>query len=811
MDKSLLIEEGEDRGGVERCGLFVAEVKRLGYIAGPMVAVNLSQYFLQIISIMMVGHLGQLSLSSTAIAISFCAVSGFSLLFGMACALETLSGQAYGAQQYKQLGLQINTAIFSLLLVCLPLSLVWIYMGEILIFLGQDPLISLEAGKFARMLLPALFAYATLQPLCKYLQTQSLIIPLLVCGCASLCFHIPFCWAMVFKSGLGHLGAALAIGMSYWLNVILLILYVTYSTACARTRVPISLELFQGIREFLRFAIPSAVMICLEWWSFELLILLAGFLPNPELETSVLSICLSTISSLYTIPEGLGAAGSTRVSNELGAGNPQAARLAVGAVMFLTVSGVVIISSTVFASRSVFGYIFSKDKEVVDYVTSMAPLICLSVISDNLHGVLSGIARGCGWQDLGVYVNLGAYYLVGMPVAATLCFWLDLRGRGLWIGIQVGSFLQAFLYSVITSCTNWEEKARKTRERIFVEKSTLLDQTPPSTLEKVSWEKVMQMGDQVSKQATIAGMLWSGETPEVRALEENMASYFNILQGFLLLSHGSIVGAGPTLSSCVHASVKQVVDSSFKLLKESVSLYGARNKDGKLSMPQLAGAVWEACSVLKKTPATNVTAIGRAMTQVAVSMKDVLREMKELKPGSSYLTDEASNESSIEAEIEPQDDEISSDGDLGNDLSPEEMRVAQLAIAVVSETLVVIKELIRTITSLLKRENPNDSSNLVDSLEKLLRMCQGIGVQIDELGASLYPPQEVPTMKAALGKISSFVDDMQAELQNLKGNLEAFCQACNCLKSSLGQLESAVGCPSNVDLETRVQKIDLNN
>ncbi|CAB4265123.1 unnamed protein product [Prunus armeniaca] len=80
MDKSLLIEEGEDRGGVERCGLFVAEVKRLGYIAGPMVAVNLSQYFLQIISIMMVGHLGQLSLSSTAIAISFCAVSGFSLL-----------------------------------------------------------------------------------------------------------------------------------------------------------------------------------------------------------------------------------------------------------------------------------------------------------------------------------------------------------------------------------------------------------------------------------------------------------------------------------------------------------------------------------------------------------------------------------------------------------------------------------------------------------------------------------------------------------------------------------------------------------
>ena len=69
-------------------------------------------------------------------------------------------------------------------------------------------------------------------------------------------------------------------------------------------------------------------------------------------------------------------------------------------------------------------------------------------------------------------------------------------------------------------------------------------------------------------------MLWTGETPEVAALEESMAAYFNMLQGFLLLSHGSKVGAGPTLSSSIHASVKLVVDASFRLLKESASSYG---------------------------------------------------------------------------------------------------------------------------------------------------------------------------------------------------------------------------------------------
>lgn len=41
---------------------FIDEVKRAGIIAGPLVAVFLTQYLLQIVSTMMVGHLGELAL-----------------------------------------------------------------------------------------------------------------------------------------------------------------------------------------------------------------------------------------------------------------------------------------------------------------------------------------------------------------------------------------------------------------------------------------------------------------------------------------------------------------------------------------------------------------------------------------------------------------------------------------------------------------------------------------------------------------------------------------------------------------------------
>ena len=178
----------------------------------------------------------------------------------MSCALETQCGQAYGAQQYRKFGVQIYTAIVSLTLACLPLTLLWVYLGKILIFLGQDPLISQEAGKFALCMIPALFAYATLQALVRYFLMQSLTSPLFISSSITLCFHVAFCWLLVFKCGFGNLGAAFSIGTSYWLNVVLLGLYMKFSTECEKTRVPISMELFHGIGEFFRCAIPSAGM-----------------------------------------------------------------------------------------------------------------------------------------------------------------------------------------------------------------------------------------------------------------------------------------------------------------------------------------------------------------------------------------------------------------------------------------------------------------------------------------------------------------------------------------------------------------------
>ncbi|CAI0450941.1 unnamed protein product [Linum tenue] len=436
-------------------------------MAAPMVVVSVSQYLVQVVSLMMSGHLGELSLSGVAIATSFTNVTGFALLFGLSGALETLCGQAYGAEQYKKCGTYTYCSIISLLPVCIPVSILWRFMDDLLVSIGQDPEISRVAAQYAVNLIPALFGDAVLQPLNRYMQSQGRTLPMLLSAVAALCGHVPICWAMVYKFGLENVGAALAVGLAYWFNAVLLILYVRWASSCEKTRGMCWNDFGPSVREFWRFAVPSAVMVCLEWWTFELLVLLAGLLPDATLQSSVLSICVTTTSLHYYVQYGIGAAASTGVSNELGAGNPDKAKAVIQSAVGISTLEAIIVSTTLFYCRGFFGYVFSNDEAVVAYVADVAPLLCLSVVVDSFLAVLSGtcgdagVARGSGWQ------HIGAYYGVGMPVAVLMCFVLHLGGKGLWVGILTASTLQAVLLAFITAFTNWDRQAEKARARIF--------------------------------------------------------------------------------------------------------------------------------------------------------------------------------------------------------------------------------------------------------------------------------------------------------------------------------------------------------
>uniref|UniRef100_A0A0A9FLN9 Protein DETOXIFICATION n=1 Tax=Arundo donax TaxID=35708 RepID=A0A0A9FLN9_ARUDO len=163
MEDPLLAATGNEKhGGGKEESLAARDVKKQLFLAGPLIVGFLLQNIVQMVSVMFVGHLGELALSSASVATSFAGVTGFSLLAGMACSLDTLCGQAFGAGQHHLLGVYKQRAMLLLTLVSVPVAAMWAYTGEILAWCGQDPDIAAGAGSYIRWLILALSVYGPL-------------------------------------------------------------------------------------------------------------------------------------------------------------------------------------------------------------------------------------------------------------------------------------------------------------------------------------------------------------------------------------------------------------------------------------------------------------------------------------------------------------------------------------------------------------------------------------------------------------------------------------------------------------------------
>jgi MATE family multidrug resistance protein len=172
----------------------------------------------------------------------------------------------------------------------LILTIIYIFSEPILIFLGESPKIASAAALFVFGLIPQIFAYAINFPIQKFLQAQSIVAPSAYISSATLIIHLILSYIVVYQIGLGLLGASLVLSFSWWIIVIAQFVYIVKSEKCRNTWNGFSFQAFSGLPEFFKLSAASAVMLCLETWYFQILVLLAGLLPHPELALDSLSI-----------------------------------------------------------------------------------------------------------------------------------------------------------------------------------------------------------------------------------------------------------------------------------------------------------------------------------------------------------------------------------------------------------------------------------------------------------------------------------------------------------------------------------------
>lgn len=143
---------------------------------------------------------------------------------------------------------------------------------------------------------------------------------------------------------------------------------------------------------------------------------------------------------------------STRVSNELGAGNLDRARTAMFVTLKLAVLVPLLVVLALAFGQSTWASFFSNSVTITDSFSSMVPLLAISITLDSVQGAISGsvlksfipiqhsfvshkshwtagVARGYGWQHLAVYINLSTFYFVGVSISILLGFKLRLYAK----------------------------------------------------------------------------------------------------------------------------------------------------------------------------------------------------------------------------------------------------------------------------------------------------------------------------------------------------------------------------------------------
>ncbi|KAM4129313.1 hypothetical protein ACJW30_01G012900 [Castanea mollissima] len=442
------------------------ETKKLWQIVGPAIFSRIASYTMNVITQAFAGHLGEVELAAISIANTVIVGFNFGLLLGMASALETLCGQAFGAKRYHMLGIYMQRSWIVLVLCCFLLLPFYVFATPLLKLIGQPDDVAEASGLVACWLIPLHFSFAFQFPLQRFLQSQLKNIVIAWVSLVGLLVNVLTSWLFVYVLDFGLVGAALALDISWWVLVFGLYGYTAFG-GCPLTWHGFSIEAFSGLWEFLKLSAASGVMLCLENWYYRVLILMTGFLQNATIAVDALSICMTVNGWEMMIPLAFFAGTGVRVANELGAGNGKAAQFStIVSVIQSSVIGI-FFCALIMILHDKYAYLFTSSTEVLEEVDKLTVLLAATILLNSVQPILSGVAVGSGWQAWVAYINLGCYYAVGLPLGLLMGLVFDFGVMGIWGGMILGgTAIQTVILAIITARCDWEAEAKKASVRV---------------------------------------------------------------------------------------------------------------------------------------------------------------------------------------------------------------------------------------------------------------------------------------------------------------------------------------------------------
>jgi MATE family multidrug resistance protein len=192
-------------------------------------------------------------------------------------------------------------------------------------------------------------------------------------------------------------------------------------------------------------------MLCLEWWTFEILTIRAGIMGVTQLAAQ--NVLALTVGIAFYLPFGVAIGCSTLVGNFLGAGQPHNAKKTVRWAMFLAVSFDLVPCVLTLALGDKIGRMFTDDPDVIRNVTYVLPVVSGYFFLDALQTTGQAVLRGAGKQKIGAFVMIVSCYAVTVPLAFVMASRAGLFG--MWIGVNIGYSMMVLGFLLFVVRLDW--------------------------------------------------------------------------------------------------------------------------------------------------------------------------------------------------------------------------------------------------------------------------------------------------------------------------------------------------------------------
>lgn len=416
-------------------------------------------------------------ISAIGIGTLFVNATGYIPGAGLIGGIDTLCSQSFGAGAHKRIG--VYTSIGRLcvfvffIFVCIPFNFC---SYSILIAINQSEEVAELASTFCHLMSFSVFFALQYNTSLRYLQAMNIFYPGMFVTLLTAVLHPLWCYVFIVKLDFGVNGAAICMGLTQGLNLLIISIFIAYHDKC----IPSYSTLYWSkwtfkvkyIKQYLNKAVPAAVMFSADWLGFECLTLMSSFLGVNELAANV---CLfNFITLIFMIQMGLSIAATTLVGNSVGRKNKDLASKYALATLIIGIVVQCCTTALVIINRSEIPSMYTGEKTVEGILFDLLGIYIIFAVPDSLQIILHGVIKGYGLQTWASVICLVILYPINIPMAYLFAFVWQKGVLGLWYSQMVSVFLMAIAYILLLGVVDLERVIEEAIRRKNIEQIEII-------------------------------------------------------------------------------------------------------------------------------------------------------------------------------------------------------------------------------------------------------------------------------------------------------------------------------------------------